>query len=174
MTHDHPTTGTEWKGGKKRKYGSSARKYRDKKAVITLVERGGRVRSTVADKEDAATVTKILTAHVEPGATLMTDGAHAYTTVGRSFAHHWTVDHSKGEYVRGPAHTGTVDAFYGLLKRGHYGVFHVISPKYLSRYVSEFDYRYSRRAVTDGARTLTALRTMDGKRLRLVDLKANG
>ena len=156
------------------------RKYKGKKAVITVVERDGRARSTVADGETREAVGPALkNARVDPSATLMTDGARAYIEPGKAFAGgHHSVEHSAGEYVRGKGdgavHTGTVDAYHGLFKRAHYGTYHKLSHKYLARYVAEFDYRFSLRRISDGGRTVKALQGLDGKRLRLIDLKAKG
>ncbi len=150
------------------------RKYKNKAAVVTVVERDGRARSTVVPKFNAESVPAVLKANVDPSSVLMTDEAHHYRKPGRDFAEHHTVAHTKGEYARGEAHTNTVEGFFGLVKRGHYGVFHSMSPKYMQRYLTEFDYRYSNRRISDGGRTVHALRRLDGKRLRLVDLKKFG
>lgn len=157
----------------------NATRYRDKTAVIAMVSRDGEVRSVVAPKEDRANVERAIeAANVSPCALLLTDGAHAYKTPGKGFAAHLAVDHAKGEFVRKvrsvEAHTGTADAFFGLVKRAHYGTFHSISKKYLGRYMVEFDYRFSRRHATDGNRTVRSLAGTGGKRLRFADLKAAG
>jgi len=157
-------------GGKAR----ASRKYRDKKAVISMVERDGRAVSVVADREDRATVDPILRAHVAPTATLMTDEAHAYRTPGKAFAGHYAVGHTRGEFVRGRAHSNTAESFFALVKRGHYGTWHKVSKKYLPRYMAEFDYRWSNRRISDGSRTAKSLRDVDGKRLKLTDLRAKG
>lgn len=150
-------------------------KYARKKAVITVVERDGRARSTVRDHEDRESIEPILETNVDPSSTLMTDDAHAYKTPGKRFAGgHHAVRHSAGEYVRGNAHTGTVDSYHGLLKRAVYGTFHSVSKKYLQRYLAEFDYRFSNRRITDGSKTAKALRQIDGKRLTLAVLKKCG
>jgi hypothetical protein len=44
--------------------------------------------------------------------TLMTDEARQYTEIGKDFADHQSVNHSAKEYVRGDAHTNTVEGFY--------------------------------------------------------------
>ena len=58
---------------------------------------------------------------------------------------HETVDHSKGEYVRGEAHTNNLEGFWSQLKRSINGTYHFVSPKYLQTYVNEFSWRYNRR-----------------------------
>jgi hypothetical protein len=47
--------------------------------------------------------------------------------------------------VRGDVHTGTIDGYWGLLKRGVIGSFHQISVKHLHRYLSEFQFRWNNR-----------------------------
>jgi hypothetical protein len=47
--------------------------------------------------------------------------------------------------VRGDVHTGTIDGYWGLLKRGIIGSFHQVSIKHLHRYLSEFQFRWNNR-----------------------------
>ena len=51
---------------------------------------------------------------------------------------HESVNHSADEYVRGLVHTGTIDGFWSLVKRGIMGQFHHVSKKYLPLYLNEF------------------------------------
>ena len=78
------------------------------------------------------------------------------------------VDHGKDEYVRGDAHSNTVEGFFAILKRGVIGTYHHISEAHLHRYLSEFDFRYSNRerlGVDDVSRADIALQGTKGKRL---------
>ncbi len=76
----------------------------------------------------------------------------------------------EGEYVRGAAHTNTVEGFFGHLKSGICGTYRHISPKHLSQYLDEFDYRYTTRKTRDGERTLKAIEQARGKRLTYQNL----
>jgi hypothetical protein len=99
---------------------------------------------------------------------LRTDESSLYTAIGKSFASHETVNHSAKEYVRGDAHTNTVEGYFSILKRGIYGVYHHVSEQHLKRYLCEFDFRYNERialGVDDVERTNRALRGIVGKRL---------
>jgi len=80
------------------------------------------------------------------------------------------VNHTEKEYSRLEedgrlASTNTVEGYFSILKRGVYGTFHHVGKQHLHRYLSEFDFRYNPREVTDGERVLNALKGFDGKRL---------
>ena len=58
---------------------------------------------------------------------------------------HGTVKHGSGEYVRGDAHTNSVEGFWMLIKTGIRGVYHSVSTKYLQSYLDKYSFRYNRR-----------------------------
>lgn len=81
------------------------------------------------------------------------------------------MNHSPNEYVRGDAHTNTVEGYFSILKRGIYGVYHHVSQEHLKRYLCEFDFRYNYRIALgfdDAARATLAVRGTAGKRLTLL------
>ncbi len=145
-----------------------------KKAVVTLVERAGRARSFHVANATAATVRPLVVKHVSRASTLMTDESAVYVKLGREFADHKSVDHSRDEYAYTEGRTGRTvsinvsENFFSILKRGITGVYHSVSEVHLGRYLAEFDFRYSNRSklgVEDAGRTAKALRGADGKRL---------
>jgi len=140
-----------------------------KQIVVTLVERGGPVRSFHVANVTSKTVGKVIRTTASRASHLMTDSARLYPKVGREFAAHSAVDHSAGEYVRNFVHhSNTVENYFSILKRGITGMFHHVSEAHLGRYLAEFDFRYSNRVglgVDDEARTNEALRGIEGKRL---------
>ena len=99
----------------------------------------------------------------------MTDEGSWYKAIGRQFATHNTVTHSKDEYVRDEfIHSNTVENYYSIFKRGMKGIYQHCSEKHLHRYLSEFDFRYSNRialGVDDAMRADKALQGIKGKRL---------
>lgn len=152
-------------GGKVRGKG---RAYKgNKMAVVSLVERGGRVRSRSVKKVTGKTLKSALDTHLDPSAHLMTDDLAGYRKPGKRFASHQTVNHSAGEYVRGDVHTNTVEGFFSLFKRGVNGTFHHIGHQYIDQYLAEFDFRYNQRKATDGARMVAGLKKIEGKHLML-------
>lgn len=139
-----------------------------KNVVMTLVERGGEARSFHVESNRRFDVEKVVNANLSKESVLMTDEAHWYKAVGKTFASHETVNHSHDEYVRGIAHTNTVEGFYSIFKRGMKGVYQHCSEKHLHRYLAEFDFRYSNRValgVNDEGRAMKALSAFHGKRL---------
>lgn len=160
-----------WVGGKRKNVGRGF--FKNKTAVVSLVERGGKARSQVIKRITSANLKKVINDNIEKSATLMTDDRRQYVHAGRKFARHESVNHSAGEYARGDANTNTVEGFFSILKRGVMGSFHHISEKHLPLYLAEFDFRYNNRNVTDGMRTFTALKFAEGKRLTYKPLVAD-
>ncbi len=139
-----------------------------KQIVHTLVERGGQSRSHHIANVSGKTLRPILFSEVDRKSALMTDTAGGYYRLGKEFARHDMVDHGKDEYVRGDAHSNTVEGYFSILKRGIVGVYHHVSEQHLHRYLTEFDFRYSNRVALgcdDKMRAITALAGVVGKRL---------
>jgi len=138
---------------------------RHKMKVFSLVERNGDVRSFHVANVTGKTLGPILHSQVAKKAHLMTDEAPVYGKPGKEFASHNVVNHMRREYSRGIASTNTVEGYFSILKRGLIGTYHHVAEEHLQRYVSEFDFRYNNRKVTDQERTVNALRGIGGKRL---------
>ena len=135
---------------------------REDRQVMSLVERGGPIRSVSLDHN---TVRDALWQHLDRDSRLYTDGAVSYRRFVRQ---HSAVDHSKGEYVRGDVHVNTLEGFFSVFKRGLIGVYQRVDEKHLSRYLAEFDFRFNTRArlgIDDKARADRALVGVKGKRL---------
>lgn len=135
-----------------------------KETVFSLVEREGRVLSVHTPSVSAATLRPILTTQVHRNTKLYTDDAGQYRHMKRDFDHE-IVNHKVGEYVRGDAHTNTIEGYFSILKRGITGIYHHVSQQHLKRYLCEFDFRYNFRKISDDERALEALRGIEGKRL---------
>jgi transposase-like protein len=139
-----------------------------KNAVLTLVQRGGSARSFHVGGVRVADIAPIIRENLKCESAMMSDEATYYLEVGQEFAKHESVNHSDDEYVRGDAHTNTVEGFFSIFKRGMKGVYQHCAEKHLHRYLAEFDFRYSNRVrlgVNDEMRATRALRGIVGKRL---------
>jgi transposase-like protein len=148
--------------------------------AFTLVQRGGSARTFHVDGATMGTLIPIIRANIHPQTTVMTDEHASYQHLGKDFARHFSVNHSKDEYVRYtnavkfPAgepftiHSNTVEGYYSIFKRGMIGVYQHCKEKHLHRYLAEFDFRYSNRialGIDDVARADRALVGAKGKRL---------
>jgi len=140
-----------------------------KNTVFALVERGGTVRSTHISGKTFDGIKGALKANLAPDAKLMTDNARMYWKIGKQVsAEHQRVDHSKYEWVRGEAHTNTIEGVFSVFKRGMIGTYQHCGAQHLQRYLAEFDFRYNHRSalgVEDSQRTIDVLKGIEGKRL---------
>jgi transposase-like protein len=154
--------------------------YGHKQTVLSLVERGGDVRSFSIKNCHVSTIKPIVDANLRKESRLMTDQAKYYINIGREFAGHETVDHGRGEYVRYTnalvfpsgekmtVHVNTLENYFSVFKRGMRGVYQHCSEKHLHRYLAEFDFRYNNRiarGVNDEARAGRMVEGAKGKRL---------
>ena len=142
--------------------------YHHKRAVVSLVQRGGKARTFHVDRAVVSDVVPIVKENIARETVLMTDESGLYIRVGKLFADHRSVQHGIGEYVRGDAHTNTVEGYFSIFKRGFKGIYQHCAEKHLHRYLAEFDFRYNNRirlGVDDLARTSNAVKGFVGKRL---------
>lgn len=131
--------------------------------VLSLVERGGAIRSIVLDHRG---IGPRLHKHLDKRSRLVSDSAPVFKFTGA--ASHGAVDHSKYEWVRGDVHTNTLEGFFSIFKRGIIGVYQHVDAKHFDRYLAEFDFRQNNRAklgINDVERADIALAGFKGKRL---------
>lgn len=141
-----------------------------KEIAFSLVERGGKVRSHHVPSVSAKTLRPILEQQIHAASNVISDDGGSRVTA--EFPLHQSVNHSIGEYVRGDAHTNTIEGYFAVLKRGITGTYHHVSPKHLKRYLAEFDFRYNERAalgISDEARADRLVHGIVGKRLTYRD-----
>lgn len=140
-----------------------------KQTVVSLVERGGAVRSFhVKEPMNKKVARTIMFANVDKASDIVTDESQLYPAPAANYVQHSTVNHSAKEYVRGDIHTNTIEGFFSIFKRGMVGTYQQCGEQHLQRYLAEFDFRYSHReklGVNDVSRAEIALRGAQGKRL---------
>lgn len=139
-----------------------------KRAIVSLVERGGSVRSFHVPVADSATVANIVNENVARESRLHTDESKLYIKLGQNFAAHETVSHRAKEYARGDVTTNSVEGYFSIFKRGMRGVYQHCDEKHLHRYLAEYDFRYNHREAlgfNDGERAARAIVNASGKRL---------
>jgi transposase-like protein len=131
--------------------------------VLSLVERGGPIRSMVIDHRG---IGGLFYSQFDRKSRLVTDSAPVFKFTGA--ASHGAVDHSKYEWKRGDVHTNTLEGFFSIFKRGIVGVYQHIGAKHFDRYLAEFDFRMNTRAklgIDDVQRAEIAVQGAQGKRL---------
>lgn len=142
----------------------------NKRAVVALVERGGKARIFHVGTADKETLAALIQKHIDPATRLHTDESRLYVGAGAHAASHETVRHSAGEYARGDVNTNSVEGVFSQFKRGMVGVYGHCDEKYLARYLKEFEFRHNNRAklgVNDKERAARAVKGTVGKRLTL-------
>src|SRR6185437_7374944 len=131
--------------GKKMRY-PGVRGVANKRVVVALVERGGKVRSFhIKGGMDKATMNELVTQFVRKESRLHTDESRLFNDASKHVAKHEKVHHAKGEYARGDVNTNSVEGHFGIFTRGLVGTYQHISEQHLSRYLAEFDFRMSNR-----------------------------
>jgi transposase-like protein len=140
-----------------------------KRAIVALVERGGKARAFHVGNVSKEVVAKIITENVNPASRLHTDESKLYRGADAHTATHETVNHSGRGYARDDVTTNSVEGFFGGFKRSMSTYTHC-REKYLGRYVRESEFRYNTRSklgFNDAARAEVAVKGAVGKRLTL-------
>ena len=168
-------------GGKRREHFPQATKpgerpkdnpgpFAGKAAVVSVLQRGGSVRSHHVQHVTSKTLRPIIEEMVAKNAHLMTDDSTVLKSAGKN-RRHSQVNHSAKEYVRREGAeiitTNSVEGYFALVKRGNFGIYHHWSKKYLGQYLREFDWRFNVRRLQDMERVIVALKMTGGKRLIL-------
>lgn len=166
------------KDGKRKHPGSGG--YAHKRTVLSLVERGGKIRSFKLGAPTRWEIGAAIRENVDPTSVLHTDGSSIYKGLVAT-AGHEAVDHGK-TYVRKSkiknlagiedwpdvVHTNTLEGFFSVFKRGMVGTYQHCGEQHLQRYLAEFDFRQNTRAklgVDNEQRAEIALKGIVGKRL---------
>lgn len=125
--------------------GKQAEKFKNKSALMGMVERQGKVRAHKIPNRETHIVLNQILENISKKATIMSDEYSAYKKLPRLGYASQLVKHGKRQWVRGNIHTNTIEGFWGQLKRSIRGTYHFVSAKYLQSYVNEFVYRYNHR-----------------------------
>ncbi|WP_158816924.1 IS1595 family transposase [Methylocapsa sp. S129] len=145
-----------------------------KNAVLSLVQRGGSVRSFHVDSTKKADIMPIIEKNIAKETHVMTDEAIQYRKLRNKFAKHDAVDHGRDEWGYTDRRSGTkintntIEGYYSIFKRGMKGVYQHCGEQHLHRYLSEFDFRYNNRSalgVEDWERVSKIAAGITGKRL---------
>jgi len=122
-------------------------KFDNKSVVFGMVERNGQAKVKHVKSSGVRVLIPEIQTGIDDKATIYSDEWRSYKSLSKLGYSHTTVNHSKLEYVRGAAHTNTIEGFWSQLKRSMDGTYHAVSPKYLQLYLNEFVFRYNYRGV---------------------------
>ncbi len=134
----------------------------DKTPVIGAVERGGDVVARVANF-GVGEAEHFIKEVISPSADLIVTDAHPAYAAMTDLPQHEMINHRIGEYVRGAAHTNTIESVWALLKRQIVGTHHWVSPKHLDQYVSEMTWRMNRREMSAQERINAFFSAVEGR-----------
>lgn len=121
-----------------------------KEILMGFIQREGKAYIKHIPNTGKYTLIEQIKANVSPTARVLTDELMTYTTLHKYGYFQQSVTHSKAEYARGDIHTNNIESFWGGLKRGIYGVYRVVSKKYLQAYADEYAWRYNNRKLNGG------------------------
>ena len=130
--------------------------------VMGMVQRGGDLRVKVFTDRNHIEMKEFIKANVLPGSNLYTDEANSYKQGLEEFKR-GAIVHSVKQFKKGDIHTNTIESFWGVMKRGIYGIYHQVSYKHLQRYCDEFAYRRNTRTLTDNVRFHVTLSQLQGR-----------
>lgn len=134
----------------------------NKTMVFGAVQREGKVVTKIIPNTTKESLVNSVNETVEEGAVMVTDEHVGYRGLAKKYRH-VKVNHSAQEYVRGAAHTNTLEGFWSLLKRQINGIHHSVSPKHLQRYCNEASFRYNQKKITQDVRFFNAVVNCEGR-----------
>lgn len=123
---------------------------KQKEILMGMVEREGKVYIRHIPNTGKWTLLKQIQDNISPKARIFTDEWRGYIQLSYKGYEHDSVTHNAGEYVRGEVHTQNIENVWSHLKRGIFGVYRIVSAKYLQAYADEYAFRYNHRKL-DGA-----------------------
>lgn len=132
-------------GGKGRNRRDWRQGVKEKGVVMGMVERQGKAHLKHIPNTGKWTLLKQIHDRIDPKATIYTDELQSYKNLNRYGYTHDSVAHGVKQYTKGDVHAQNIENFWSHFKRGIYGVYRVISPKYLQAYVDEYGWRYNNR-----------------------------
>lgn len=126
----------------------------------------------------ASEIAKHVRDMVDTSATLNTDESVVYKTVGYEYADHRKVKHAVGQYSRytmdgEQVTTNRIEGFWANMKRQLHGTHHSVSRKHLHRYVSEVEFKYNNRNLSDAERMVKMIQASEQRRLTYAEQTSN-
>ncbi len=127
------------------RHGTRGRGAQGKTPVFGIVQRQGKIMTSVVPNTKRSTVTPIITKNISRDAIVYTDEFPTYDHLTYIGFNHQRINHRAKQYVAGRVHTNSIEGFWSQFKRSISGAYHSVSPKYLQSYLNEFAFRYNHR-----------------------------
>ncbi len=137
-------------------------KFGNKTMVFGAVAREGKVITKIIPNTTTESLINAVKENVKEGSVMVSDEHVGYTQLKKAYQHA-KVNHSKEEYVRGAAHTNTIEGFWNLLKKQINGIHHSVSPKHLQQYCNEAAFRYNSKNLAQDTKFFNALANCEGR-----------
>jgi len=143
---------------------------RDKVAVLGILKRGGKVRTSVVADLTRQTLRGKVLENVSAGSQVFSDAWVGYNDLNAEYVHN-VIDHAKA-YAIENVHTNGLENYWSLLKRGIKGTYVSVEPFHLFRYLDEQAFRFNNRKkpMDDAARFDHVVSHVLGKRLTYAEL----
>jgi transposase-like protein len=135
----------------KKTKGTQGRSTKTKTPIVGIIERQGKVFALPVRKVNTEVLEALVNTTVASDSKLFTDEFRPYRALDISFDRE-VVNHGAGEYVRGNAHTNSIENFWSHFKRTIVGTYFHISDLHIESYTNEFTYRFNNRDLSDGSR----------------------
>ena len=114
-----------------------------KTPIVGIVERNGNIVLKVIQKLTTKNLLVMLKENVNTdNAIVVTDEFKSYIGFDK-IVQHYTINHSKKEWVKGALHTNTVEGFWSIVKNSIRGNYIVLSRKYLPFYLVQAQYVFN-------------------------------
>lgn len=126
----------------KRTKGTQGRSTKTKSVAFGMKERGGAVRAFRVDSTKGKDIAPIMIRNVALGSQVHADDNRAYGSLDGLYSVD-RVNHSAGEYVRGDAHTNSIESVWSMAKRVYHGTHHWWSKKHSQLYLDAVCHRHN-------------------------------
>lgn len=127
-------------GGKRK--GARGRGAQGKVTVFGMLERNGKIYTTLVDNVSAETLMNEIIQHAEKGSVFYTDKFRSYKSL-KFFGKHITVDHGN-YFANGKRHINGLEGFWSFAKE-RFLKYHGVSKRHFLTYLKEMEFRYNYR-----------------------------
>ena len=116
----------------------------DKKLIVGVVERAGRLRLFAPPDLSGETVTEIIGYTLDTDDTLLITDEYSSYKVLDGWLDHEVIAHSQ-QYADGDIHTNNIESAWAVLKRAHHGTHHHYTRKWTPMYLAEQGWKWNER-----------------------------